>query len=85
MARVCDTRIHYEKGNNYFLRQSQTKQESFNNLAHMDPHQFSDINGLAQFLPVTKETTEKIVIQWSLVWEVQHNAAAAATGPIYIL
>jgi len=63
MARVCDTRIHYEKGNNYFLRQSQTKQESFNNLAHMDPHQFSDINGLAQFLPVTKETTEKIVIQ----------------------
>ncbi|CAL8074800.1 unnamed protein product [Orchesella dallaii] len=63
MARICDTRVHYEAGNNYFLRQSQTKQESFKNLGNMDPHQFSDINALAQFLPVTKETTEKILIQ----------------------
>lgn len=63
MARVCDTRIHYEVGNNYFLRQFQTKQASFKSLGEADPHQFSDINALAQHLPVTSEVTEKVLIQ----------------------
>lgn len=63
MARICDTRIHFEVENNYFLRQFQMKEESFRNLGFLEPQQFSDINSLAQHLPVTKETTEKILIR----------------------
>jgi len=62
MARICDTRIHYEVGNDYFLRQLQIKQESFKNLADIDPQKFSDMNVLANLLPVTKEVTEKVVL-----------------------
>jgi type 2A phosphatase activator TIP41 len=62
MARICDTRIHYEVGNDYFLRQFQVKQESFKNLGELDPHQFSDINALAQLLPVREEVTEKVML-----------------------
>lgn len=63
MARICDTRIHYELGNNYFLRQFQTKQAPFKSLTDLDPHQFSDTNALSQILPVTSEKTEKVLIQ----------------------
>lgn len=62
MAKICDTRIHYECGNTYFLRQFQTKQALFKTL-DMDPHQFSDINALSQYLPVTSEVTEKVMLE----------------------
>lgn len=62
MAKICDTRIHYEIGNNYFIRQFQTKQALFKTLGELDPHQYSDINALAQYLPVTSEVTEKVLL-----------------------
>ena len=62
MAKVCDTRIHFETGNEYFLRQLQIREESFKNLSSIDPHTFSDINALYPHLPVTKEVTEKVFL-----------------------
>jgi len=60
MAKVCDTRFHYEVGNDFVLREVQIREESFKNLSGIPQHIFADINLLYNHLPVRKEVTDKL-------------------------
>lgn len=61
LTKMYDTRIYYEKGNNYFLRQFQIRGQSNENLKHLDPSLFSDPNTIYPHLPICEENTEKII------------------------
>jgi len=63
MAKVCDTRIHFEVGNPFFLRQYQVREEFFKNLGHLSPQTFGDMDVLYNHLPVKSEATQKIYLQ----------------------
>ena len=62
MVRICDTRIHYETGNLHLIRQFQIREQTYENLSHLESHIFKNINVLYEHLPITREVNEKISI-----------------------
>ena len=62
MAKICDTRVYYEAGNNYFLREFQERRESIEALSNLPANTFTDANVLYSHLPVRSVITEKVQI-----------------------
>jgi type 2A phosphatase activator TIP41 len=62
MAKISDTRVHYETGNKYILREFQERRQAADHLAHLPPQTFTDANLLYPHLTVVSEVTDKISI-----------------------
>lgn len=60
IIKICDTRIYYEIGNSYFLRQFQIREQNYAGLIHLEPQVFTDPNVLYSHLPIVGEFNEKI-------------------------
>ncbi|CAG7722799.1 unnamed protein product [Allacma fusca] len=60
MAKICDTRVHYEAGNKYILREFQERKQAADKLSHLPPQTFTDANLLYPHLTVISEQTDKI-------------------------
>lgn len=60
MIRVNDTRLHYETGNNYMLREFVSKEDKVRDIT-VSPHSQTDPNEIANHLTQRKELCEKLV------------------------
>ncbi|XP_055584823.1 TIP41-like protein [Uranotaenia lowii] len=72
LIRINDTRFHYEKGNDYMLREYSQREANMEKLKHVPPALFTCPQEIAEHLPVMSKVTEKIS-----VW---HGADATASG-----
>eukprot|EP00105_Crassostrea_gigas_P045387 XP_019929535.1 PREDICTED: TIP41-like protein isoform X4 [Crassostrea gigas] len=59
MIRVNDTRLHYQSGKNYMLREFSTKDDHVKDIK-VSPHLFTDPNEIANHLTLRKEVFEKL-------------------------
>ncbi|KFM81887.1 TIP41-like protein, partial [Stegodyphus mimosarum] len=59
LARIIDTRIYYEKGNSYLLREHMTKESKLENLKVL-PALLSNPQELSNHLPIVKTEYEKL-------------------------
>jgi len=62
LIKLHDTRIYFEVGNPYFLRQYQTREQSFDKLEHLEGNILGDANLVYPHLPVTSEVNEKVML-----------------------
>lgn len=59
MIRVNDTRLYYQAGKNYMLREFSTKDDQVKDIK-VSPHLFTDPNEIANHLTLRKEVFEKL-------------------------
>lgn len=62
LIRINDTRFHYEKGNNYILREYTHREAKVEQLKHVPPALFISPNEIAEMLPVVSKVNEKLTI-----------------------
>ncbi|XP_058059372.1 TIP41-like protein [Anopheles bellator] len=62
LIRINETRFHYEKGNNYLLKEFTHREAKVEQLKHVPPALFTDPNEIAQQLPVIRKVNEKLTI-----------------------
>jgi len=62
LIKLHDTRIYFEVGNPYFLRQYQIREQSFDKLEHLEGNILGDANLVYPHLPVTSEVNEKVML-----------------------
>lgn len=62
LIRINDTRFHYEKGNDYILREYTHREAKVEQLKHVPPALFTSPNEIAEQLPVISKVTEKLTI-----------------------
>lgn len=59
LIRINDTRFHYEKGNDYILREYTHRQAKVEQLKHVPPALFTSPNEIAEQLPVISKVKEE--------------------------
>lgn len=62
LIRINDTRFHYEKGNDYILREYTHREAKVDQLKHVPPALFTCPNEIAEQLPVVSKVTEELSI-----------------------
>ncbi|EAT35384.1 AAEL012448-PA [Aedes aegypti] len=60
LIRINDTRFHYEKGNDYMLREYTHREAKIEQLKRVPPALFTSPNEIAEHLPVVSKVTEKL-------------------------
>ncbi|XP_019546940.3 TIP41-like protein [Aedes albopictus] len=60
LIRINDTRFHYEKGNDYMLREYTHREAKIEQLKRVPPALFTSPNEIAEHLPVVSKITEKL-------------------------
>lgn len=62
LIRINDTRFHYEKGNDYILREYTHREAKVAQLKHVPPALFTSPNEVAEHVPVVSKINEKLTI-----------------------
>ncbi|XP_035796348.1 TIP41-like protein [Anopheles albimanus] len=62
LIRVHETRFHYEKGNDYLLKEFTHREARVEQLKQVHPALFTDPNEIVQHLPVVRQVNEKVTI-----------------------
>lgn len=63
LIRINDTRFHYEKGNDYILKEFSHREAKVEQLKHVPPALFTSPNEIVEQLPVIRKINEKLAIR----------------------
>lgn len=62
LIRINDTRFHYEKGNDYILREYTHREAKIEQLKNVPPALFINPNEVAEHIPVISKRNEKLIV-----------------------
>lgn len=60
MLRINDTRLHYELGNDYILKEFSSKEAKVADLRHVPPALFTVPSEIEKHLPVLRKSAEQL-------------------------